>query len=156
MTPAINPELDLTLTRHIKASPATVWKCFTTPELLCEWFVPAPWRCAEAVVEPHPGGRFFTRFRGPDGEDMPNEGAFLLAEPESRLVFTDFVRAGFVPNEKPFMLADITFTPKDGGTEYRAIVRHCTPEDCKRHDDMGFQDGWGTAASQLIALAEGL
>ncbi|MCO6381169.1 SRPBCC family protein [Oceanicola sp. 502str15] len=156
MTPAINPEVDLTLTRQIKASPATLWKCFITPELLCEWFVPAPWKCADAVIEPHPGGRFFSLFKGPEGEEMANEGAVLLAEPEHRLVFTDFFKAGFVPNETPFMLADITLTPKDGGTEYKAIVRHRTPEDCQKHADMGFDQGWGAAADQLATLAENL
>ncbi len=156
MTPDINPELDLTLTRHIKASPATVWKCYTTPELLCEWFVPAPWKCADAIIEPRPGGRFYSLFKGPEGEEMANEGAILLAEPEKRLVFTDFLKAGFVPNETPFMLADITLTAKDGGTEYKAIVRHRTPEDRQKHADMGFEHGWGAAADQLAALAEGM
>ncbi|QDC10698.1 polyketide cyclase [Oceanicola sp. D3] len=152
----MNPELDLTLTRQINASPATLWRCFTTPELLCAWFVPAPWSCAEAVIEPHPGGRFYSLFKGPDGEEMANEGAILLAEPAKRFVFTDFFKAGFIPNETPFMLADITLTPRDGGTEYTATVRHRTPEDRARHEEMGFAQGWGTAADQLAALAEGL
>ena len=156
MTPDIDPKLDLTLSRHIKASPATVWKCYTTPELLCQWFVPAPWTCADAVLDPRPGGRFYSLFQGPEGEEMANEGAFLLAEPEKRLVFTDFFRAGFVPNETPFMLADITLTPKDDGTEYTAVVRHRSPEDCQKHADMGFEHGWGAAADQLAALAERL
>jgi len=156
MTAATNPQRDLTLTRQIKASPATLWKCFTTPELLCEWFCPAPWRVTEAVVEPRPGGRFFTLMRGPEGEEMPNEGAILLAEPEKRLVFTDFFKADFVPNETPFMLADITFTPKAGGTEYHALVRHRSPEDREKHEAMGFDQGWGAAADQLTALAEGM
>ncbi|SIO05713.1 SRPBCC family protein [Vannielia litorea] len=152
----MTPDLDLQLSRQIKASPATVWTCLTTPELLCQWFVPAPWRCAEAVIEPQPGGRFYSLFKGPDGEEMPNEGAILLAEPEQRLVFTDFFRAGFVPNETPFMLADITLAPRDGSTHYTALVRHRTPEDRARHEEMGFHEGWGTAADQLATLAEGL
>ena len=32
--------------------------------------------------------------------------------------------------------------------------RHWTEADCQRHKDMGFAEGWGACADQLVALAE--
>ena len=39
-----------------------------------------------------------------------------------------------------------------GGTRYRAIAMHADEEGAQRHDQMGFQDGWGAALDQLVAL----
>ena len=40
------------------------------------------------------------------------------------------------------------------GTRYTATCRHWTEADCQRHDEMGFEAGWGACADQLKALAE--
>ena len=152
----MNPDLDLVLERQIAAAPETLWRCWTEPALLCQWFCPAPWHVSEAVVEARPGGRFFTRMRGPNGEDMPGEGCILAAEPARRLVWTDALQAGFRPNAQSFMTAEVTFTPNAGGTAYRAFVQHASAEARKQHEDMGFHDGWGTVATQMEALAKTL
>jgi uncharacterized protein YndB with AHSA1/START domain len=34
-------------------------------------------------------------------------------------------------------------------------VRHGDPEARARHEELGFEDGWGTVAAQLAAVAEG-
>jgi uncharacterized protein YndB with AHSA1/START domain len=43
-----------------------------------------------------------------------------------------------------------------GGTRYRAIAMHQSPEDAKQHAEMGFVDGWGEALAQLVALVKTL
>ncbi|MCC6480273.1 MAG: SRPBCC domain-containing protein, partial [Sphingomonadaceae bacterium] len=40
------------------------------------------------------------------------------------------------------------------GTRYTALCRHWTEADCKRHEEMGFIDGWGACADQLVELCE--
>jgi uncharacterized protein YndB with AHSA1/START domain len=37
-----------------------------------------------------------------------------------------------------------------GGTKYTALVIHRDPDDCKKHEAMGFHDGWGKALDQLV------
>lgn len=55
------------------------------------------------------------------------------------------------------MTAILTFEDLGGGrTRYTAVARHRTAENAKTHADMGFQDGWGTVATQLEAYARGL
>lgn len=153
----MNPDTDLLLERKIAAPPALLWRCWTEPELLMKWFCPAPWQVVEAQIDPRPGGIFKTVMQGPSGERMEGDpGCVLLAEPQARLVWTDGNGPGFRPRAQTFMVADITFTPIDTGTAYRALVMHTGPETREQHEQMGFHDGWGTAADQLEALARTL
>ncbi|SMX50768.1 SRPBCC family protein [Maliponia aquimaris] len=156
----LDPTLDLRLERQFDAPPATLWRCWTEPELLMQWFCPKPWQVTEAVIDLRPGGRFFTRMEGPgmDGSDpdicaADNEGCFLVVEPERRLVFTDGLRAGWRPVAAPFMTSIVTFAPRDGGTFYTATALHTDPEGRERHEAMGFHEGWNAAADQLAELA---
>jgi len=77
----------------------------------------------------------------------------LIVEKERRLVWTDGLGPRFRPNAEAFMTADITMRAVSGGTAYRALVRHKSPDDRKKHEDMGFFQGWGTCLTQLDELA---
>ena len=46
-----------------------------------------------------------------------------------------------------------TGEPVADGTRYRALVLHASAAERKRHETMGFFDGWGVATDQLEALA---
>jgi uncharacterized protein YndB with AHSA1/START domain len=93
----------------------------------------------------------------PEGQEIPNRGVYLDVVPNERLVFTDAYSAPWVPSEKPFMTAILTFEDAgDGKTLYTARVRHWTAEDCAAHVQMGFHEGWGVATDQLGALARRL
>ena len=157
-----NPELDLELTRLLSAPPALVWRCWTEPELICQWFCPKPWSVSEAIVDLRPGGRFFTLMNGPAGEKVPNEGSFLEVVPQRKLVFTDIFGADYAPVAVPLsgaglsFAAILTFEPEGSGTRYRAVARHRSPEDAETHRKMGFHEGWGAAADQLEDLARTL
>ncbi len=147
------PNSTLTLRRHIAAPPAAVWRCWSEPHLLMQWFAPRPVKTVEAVLDVHPGGRFYTAMVLPDGSEHPSEGCFLIVEPGTRLVFTDCLLAGFRPAPKPFFTADLTFTPTPGGTDYHVRALHANEAGAKRHAEMGFEQGWGAASDQLAALA---
>ncbi|MBB6578297.1 uncharacterized protein YndB with AHSA1/START domain [Comamonas odontotermitis] len=147
---------DLVLTRLIDAPAATLYRCWTDPELMKQWFVPKPWTIARVDLDLRPGGGSLVVMRDPEGKEYPNAGVYLEVVPERKLVFTDAYTAGWVPTEKPFMTAIVTFEPEgEGGrqTRYTAIARHWTEETRKQHEAMGFHTGWGICADQLAALA---
>ena len=153
----MNPELDLELTRVIKARPATLWRCWTEPDLLKQWFCPAPWKVTEAKLEIEPGGIFHCVMQGPDGTVIDEgAGCILTVEPERLLSFTDAMGPGYRPRGKGFMTAIISFEPVEAGTRYHALAKHASPEDRKTHEEMGFFDGWGAAADQMEKLARSL
>jgi uncharacterized protein YndB with AHSA1/START domain len=147
---------ELTLTRLIDAPRLSLWRCWTEPELIKQWFTPRPWTTPVVEVDVRPGGASYMLFRGPDGEEFPNRGVYLEVVPGERLVFTDAYTGGWVPSAKPFMTAIISFADEDGGTRYTARVLHWSGEDRARHEEMGFHDGWGKATEQLAAAARSL
>ncbi|WP_102107469.1 SRPBCC family protein [Oceaniglobus roseus] len=153
----------LTFTRHIKASPATVWRCWTEPDLLRQWFAPKPVETTEAEIDPRPGGIFRTVMVVPEHGTMAGDpGCILVAEPATRLVWTNCLGPDFVPNvigTGPMdfgFSAEILMEPENGGCRYTATVRHATKEHTEAHAAMGFHDGWGTATTQLETLARTL
>ena len=147
---------DLVITRLIAASPDTLYRCWTEPALLKQWFVPHPWSVARAELDLRPGGGCTVVMRDPDGNEMPNPGVYLELIPNRRIVFTDAYGPGWVPAAKPFMTAIVSFDPEgpDGAqTRYTARARHWTQEAREQHIAMGFEQGWGICADQLAALA---
>jgi uncharacterized protein YndB with AHSA1/START domain len=148
---------ELVLERVLDAPRAALWRCWTEPELLKQWFCPKPWFVSEARMDLRPGGEFFTLMNGPEGEQFGEPGVFLEVIEGERLVFTDAMRPGWVPSGRAFMVADVRFEDAGAGrTRYRARAMHWTAEAVKEHEDMGFHEGWNQAADQLVELARAL
>lgn len=150
----IDPATDLELVRHLKASPAKIWRCWTEPALLEQWFAPKPVVTRDVEIDLRPGGSFKTTMDVPGYGTNKGHGCILEVQPERRLVWTDLLQGGYRPNGDSFgFTALILLEPEGEGTLYRAIALHRTPEQRISHEEMGFHDGWGTAAEQLDALA---
>lgn len=143
---------ELTLTRLIDASPEKLYRAWTEPGLLKEWFAPLPWTTPEAQVDVRPGGANCFVMRSPDGQDMPLRGVYLEVVPNRKIVFTDAFTSAWEPSGKPFMTVAVTFEPEGGKTRYTARVSHWTVEDREAHEKMGFHTGWGQCTDQLAAL----
>lgn len=142
---------ELSITRYIDAPPAKVWDVMTRRQE--EWWCPKPWRAEIIEQETRPGGRTSMIFRGPDGEEAPQEGIFLAWDEGRRFVSTDAVTADFQP-AGPFMVGVWEIAPEGNGTRYTASARHWTEEACRQHEEMGFTEGWGACADQLKELCE--
>lgn len=144
---------ELVLMREIDAPREKIFRAWTEPDLLKEWFCPKPWGVSHAELDVRAGGASLIVMSGPNGEVVENRGVYLDVVPNEKLVFTDAFTTAWVPSEKPFMTGIILLEPLgDGRTKYTAIARHWTDEDKRRHEAMGFHEGWGAAADQLAAL----
>lgn len=147
----------LSFSRLIDAAPETLFRLWTDPTRLHEWFCPKPWTVAEAEMDVRPGGKSNMVMKGPNGETMPNHGQFLEIVPNRRIVFTDAFTGDWEPKDgAPFFVGVVEFTPEDGKTRYTCTVRHWTEQACREHEERGFYQGWGIAADQLEALAKSL
>jgi uncharacterized protein YndB with AHSA1/START domain len=153
----IDPELDLTIERVIHAPRRNVWRAWTQPELLEQWWVPAPMQARVDVLDVRPGGGFVTSL-SEDGDTFAphTNSVFLVVEDEQRLVFTNAVDSSWRPAwpQPVSMTAEITLGDGPDGTTYRAVVRHGDPDQRARHEQLGFYGGWGTVIAALAALVE--
>jgi uncharacterized protein YndB with AHSA1/START domain len=156
---SIDPKLDLILERNVDVKPEFIWKAWTDPKLLMQWFCPRPWMTIECEMDLRPGGQFRSVMQSPDGQTFPNTGCFLEIETGKKLVWTSVLLPGFRPapekeGDLPFT-AVVTIEPNGkGGTLYTAIAIHQNEDGKKRHEQMGFHEGWGAAFEQMMELSK--
>lgn len=150
-------KLDLEISRFLAVPRARLWRAWADPALLKQWWCPRPWTTEVRAFDFRPGGAFHTFMRGPDGGESDNPGCFLDIVPEERIVFTTMLTGGWRP-ATPWLAMTAIFTLADegDGTRYIARCLHKDTEDSRRHDEMGFFDGWGTCVTQIEEVARAL
>jgi uncharacterized protein YndB with AHSA1/START domain len=156
--------LDLRLERIIEVPRRQIWKAWTDPAHIKKWWAPAPWTTTECLIDLRPGGIFRTVMRSPEGQDFPHEACIIEVVENERFVFTNVLAPGYRPAAVHLNAdcASIAFTAigtlmeRAGTTHYSMLVLHKDEGDRKRHEEMGFHEGWGTCADQLIEVASQL
>lgn len=142
---------ELSVTRFIDAPPEKVWDVMVNR--MEEWWCPKPWRAEFDQLERRPGGVSNCTMYGPDGEVHSHPGTVLAWDEGRRFASTDAIVGDLEP-AGPFMIGIWSIEPEGSGTRYTASARHWSEEDSKRHEEMGFTEGWGACADQLKALCE--
>jgi uncharacterized protein YndB with AHSA1/START domain len=153
-----DPKLDLVLERVVDVPRELVWRAWTVPEHLMPWFTPVPWKTTDCEIDLRPGGIFRFVMHGPEGEVHTNVGTYLEVIPNERLVWTSTMGPGFRPQpqttlgpDDPFhFTAVISLEPSGKGTKYTAMAIHGDESAARKHEAMGFHDGWGKALEQLV------
>ncbi|BCS32262.1 activator of HSP90 ATPase [Luteitalea sp. TBR-22] len=156
-----DPALDLEIERVVPVSASHLWRGWTDPETLKQWFCPRPWRVTHSEIDLRPGGRFFNVMEGPAGERHERHellGSFLEIVPERRLVFTGLLGPDFrplpAPPGVPLFTGLVLLEPlPDDQTRYIARAMHADTAARDAHAAMGFHQGWNAALDQLVELA---
>jgi uncharacterized protein YndB with AHSA1/START domain len=151
---SFDPKLDLEFTRTTQLTPAQIWEAWTNPTTLMKWFCPRPWKVTDCRIDLRPGGEFFTVMEGPSGERMENHGCFLEISKNEKLVWTNLMKKDYRPvlEDKKMgfhFVATILISRSGDRTNYRAVVAHADEVGKKKHEQMGFQEGWGMAFNQM-------
>lgn len=98
MTQNFNADLDLTISRIIRAPRASVWHAWTDKAAFEQWWIPTPALCRVVAMDIRPGGAFKTRMSEDGGDFGPHLNAcFLAVEEQERIVFTNALTGGW-PN----------------------------------------------------------
>ena len=145
-----NEELDLIISRLLRAPRSRVWQAWADPEHLKQWWCPKPWTTEVRAFDLKAGGAFHTTMRGPDGGVSDTPGSFLHVLPMERVVFTSLMTGGWRP-ATPWMpfTAIISMEDEGEGTRYTAHVMHKDKAGRDSHEEMGFFDGWNSCITQL-------
>lgn len=144
-------ERELKIERIVDLPQELIWRCWTEPKHLMPWYCPKPWVTTECRIDLRVGGEFFALMISPEGINYPGAGVYLEVVKNKRLVWTDAYTKGWQPSENPFFTGIIELEDLGGGkTKYTARALHWTVENCNKHKEMGFHQGWNTALDQLI------
>ena len=87
---AHTPGLGIELQRRFRASPERVFRAWTQPLALREWWCPAGWAASEIEIDLRAGGRYRIAMvrAGDAGPGVSVSGQFLEVRPPERLIYT--------------------------------------------------------------------
>jgi uncharacterized protein YndB with AHSA1/START domain len=147
-----NEERELVLTRVFDAPRELVFKAWTDPKQVAQWWGPRGFTNPVCDLDVRPGGAIRIHMRGPEGTVYPMTGVYQeVVEPE-RLVFTS---AALDADGNPMfeVLTTVTFAEQGGKTKQimRARVINTTAQAAPYI--AGMEQGW---TQSLERLAESL
>src|ERR1700677_4936537 len=107
---------ELTLTRILDAPRELVFKLWTEPRHLAQWWGPHGFTNPVCELDARAGGAIRVHMRAPDGTAYPMGGAFEEIVPPQRLVFTTSAHAGGETGAFFVNRNTVTFDDLDGRT----------------------------------------
>ncbi len=155
---------DFVLSRVFDAPRELVWKAFTEPERMKQWWGPKGFTVIASKMDLRPGGTYHYGLKAPDGTPMWGKFVFREIVPLTRMVFISSFsdEAGgtthhpMAPTWPREMLSIFTFEDIAGG-KTRFTVRwspHNATEEERKTFDAGqasMQQGWSGTLDQLTA-----
>jgi uncharacterized protein YndB with AHSA1/START domain len=108
-------EASVTLTRVFDAPRALVWKAWTDPQMMAQWFGPRGFTSTVPELDVRVGGALRIVMHGPDGNDYPMKGTFSEVLVLERLVFSTIA----IDKDGNHLLegeTTVTFVEKNGKT----------------------------------------
>jgi len=118
-----NKEQELVFTRVFDAPRELVFKAWTSPKQVAQWWGPRGFSNPVCELDLRPGGAIRIHMRRPDGTVYPMTGVYHeIVEPE-RLVFTSAALGG---DGSPMfeVLTTVTFAEQNGKTKQTAGARY--------------------------------
>jgi uncharacterized protein YndB with AHSA1/START domain len=160
---SISADQDFVITRIINAPRALVFKAWTDPKQMAQWWGPKGFTNPVCEMDVRPGGAHRIVMRGPDGTDYPVKGVYReIVEPE-RLVMTldcsehpeawhDMVKPNRKKGERnPVgeMLQTVTFEDQGGKTKLTVRTRFNSTAIRDAMVKMGMSEGWAQSLDRL-------
>jgi uncharacterized protein YndB with AHSA1/START domain len=146
-------ERTMTLTRIFDAPRELVWRAWTDPKHLAQWFGPKQFTSSVPQLDVRIGGALRIVMRGPDGNDYPMKGTFLEVVPSERLVFSNIA----VDKDGNHLLeGETTVTLSEQGGETKLTLRTYAKGLVPIAPQMlaGMEAGWSQSFEKLQELVE--
>jgi len=142
------------ITREFAAGIALVWKAWTTPELLDQWWGPQPWRAETKSMDFTEGGYWLYAMVGPEGQMHYAKSTFVKILPEAlftaKVAFSD--ENGTVNNDFPEGMWENAFKGTGDVTTVTVTKTFDSLEDLEQNIAMGFKEGFTVGLNQLDEL----
>lgn len=154
MTAMNNPspesaQRELVITRVFDAPRALVFKVWTDPKHVAQWWGPHGYTNPVCELDLRPGGALYIEMTGEDGIAIPNKGLFHeVVEPE-RIVFSTLAFEDAEGNPQLEVHNTVTFVDLNSKTQVtlRSVVTKSTPE--MAGSLAGMEQGWNESLDRL-------
>lgn len=160
----------IVFSRLFDAPTELVWRAWTDPAMLCQWWGPKGFSCPEAQTDLRVGGAYTWVMRAADGTEFPVKGVFLEVIEGEKLVMTDV--ADDMPKEwlaqakdwgsgdgtkLPESFWEVRFEPRGEQTLLTITTHFASEADREAMIRMGMEAGWAESLDKLddaLAVAE--
>jgi uncharacterized protein YndB with AHSA1/START domain len=151
---------EIVLTRDFAAPPELVFAAWTRPELLMRWYGARGWNLVDCTVDLRVGGAWRFVSRGPDGDQMVQNGIYQDIQSPRRLVYTERFDEQSYPGETLIsheLTAHVSTETKAAdtrvtGTRVTSTVRYATREGRDRVLAYPMRRGAGESFDRLDTL----
>lgn len=149
----------LTLTRTFDAPRELVFKAWTDPKHVAQWWGPRGFDAPKCEWDARPGGKIYVMMRASDEiakaigmKEHPMGGQFVEVAPPTRLVFYSTAFEDEHGNAKLRNRNTVTFEDRNGKTKVtvHVVVEHAAPEMAGAL--AGMEQGWSQSLDKLAEL----
>jgi uncharacterized protein YndB with AHSA1/START domain len=142
-------DVEVVSTRAYAAPRELVFRAFTDPELITQWWGPAKYTTTIDNMDVRPGGAWRYVSRGDDGVEHAFSGVYREIDPPGRLVYT-FNYEPLPGNHE--LVETITLEEADGITTVTDHMRFRSKEDRDGMVDSGMESGATESMDRLEDL----
>jgi len=154
------------ITREFDAPRELVFKAWTEPRHLAQWWGPPPFTCPVCEMDVRVGGAYRVVMHSPEGVDYPITGVFREVTPPERLAMTQDVsehpkewhdmvkpnRGADDKNPAGEMVCAVTFENVGGRTRLTVRTRFQSAAIRDAMLKMGMNEGWSLSLERLTKL----
>ena len=156
----------MAIERVFEAPVNSVWKAWTEPEIIKQWWGPEGFTAPGIVTDLKVGGKYIYTMHGPAGSkwdtDIYSAGIYMEIVPRKKMVVTDYfsnaqgdrmepIVYGMNPNFPKELTATVSFVETPAGQTLLSIV-YTSPEKEEQAQAMiesGMTEGWNSSLNKL-------
>jgi uncharacterized protein YndB with AHSA1/START domain len=143
-------ERELTITRVFDAPRALVFKVWTDPKHLAQWWGPQGFTNPVCKFDARVGGELRIHMRGPDGAVYPMKGVIREFAPPERLVFTS-IAIDAAGNHLLEGVTTVLFDEQNGKTKLTVHAEAVAVGELAKAYLQGMEMGWTQSIDKLEA-----
>lgn len=144
---------EMILTRTLNAPRDLVWRAWTDPNMISQWWGPHGFTVPLCQLDLRPGGELLIHMKDPEGGINPMNAVYKEVVPSEKIVFSSYI-AFEMEGKKPSaeILITILFAEKGSQTEIqvRALPIKVDPELIPAVE--GMAEGWTQTLDKLTAI----
>jgi uncharacterized protein YndB with AHSA1/START domain len=156
---------ELVITRIFDAPRQLVYKVWTEPKHIKNWWGPKPFTSPRCEVDLRPGGTYVYVMRSPDGQEFPVQGEFIEIVTNEKLVYTDdmykqadfwkMMIGGKVGPDVDFsslkLNVMVTFEDQGDKTKFTLVTRFISNDVRDAMVGMQMAEGWTSSLEKFAA-----